>query len=128
MGSLPTPAAIGLTHGVLLIVVPFAVDEPWIAKVEAQHPGLKVRWISRPNRLPPDPLPNEVYDDVTMLCTFAPHPIELLPKLRYVQLLSAGADRWIPHDLYKKPDIIFCTANGAHSYVVVDIRFPSHWY
>ncbi|KAK4153462.1 hypothetical protein C8A00DRAFT_43641 [Chaetomidium leptoderma] len=110
-----TKSAKGLTNDVLLIGVPFPPNEKWVAELEARHPGLKVRWASQSFKFPPDPLPKEVYDDVTMLCALWPHPVELLQKVRYVQLLSAGADKWITHELYKNPDVIFCTANGAHA-------------
>jgi len=108
-----------LSNDVLLVAIPSPPVDEWIARVEAQHPGLKVRWVQQPVTFPPAALPKEVYDDVTMLCTLWPHPAELLPKVRYVQLISAGADRWLTHDLYKNPEVTFCTANGAHSYVIL---------
>jgi hypothetical protein len=118
MGSLTaTSPDHGFANEVLLITVPAPPNESWIAHLETKYPGLKVRWFTRVNRIPPDPLPAELYDGVTLLCTLLPHPIELVPKVRYVQLISAGADRWIQHELYKKQDVIFCTANGAHAYV-----------
>ncbi|KAK3290938.1 uncharacterized protein B0H64DRAFT_49814 [Chaetomium fimeti] len=115
MSSAPTQTHKGLSNDVLLVAIPTPPNEPLIAKLEARHPGLKVRWFNQPNIFPPVPLPAETYEDVTLLFTLWPHPAELLPKARYIQLLSAGADRWITHDLYKNPDITFCTANGAHS-------------
>lgn len=113
----------GLSNDVLLVTIPVPVNEAWIAKIKALHPGFQVRWVTEPfgdRSGPPSKessLPQEMYEDVTMLFTFRNHPAEMLPKLRFVQLISAGADKWINHELYKDPNITFCTANGAHSYV-----------
>lgn len=106
-----------LSNEVLLVAIPFPPNHKWTARLEALHPGLKVRLAIQSNTFPPEPLPKEVYDGVTILCTLWPHPVEMLQNVRYVQLLSAGADKWIGHELYKNPNVTFCTANGAHAYV-----------
>lgn len=111
-----------LSNDVLLMAVPSPPDEKWIAELEQRYPGFKVRWVIQETKLPAHPLPRHVYDGVTILCTVLPHPAELLPKLRYVQLMSAGADRWITHELYKNPGIIFCTANGVHALSQLDAQ------
>lgn len=59
-------------------------------------------------------LPSEVWDGLTMLLTHSPPPAELLSKVRFVQLTSAGADAWAGHDTYKKDEVMFCTTNGIH--------------
>ncbi len=46
-------------------------------------------------------------------CTMPP-PAELMSKVRYVQLSSAGADRWPGHPVYENKDVVFCTSNGCH--------------
>jgi hypothetical protein len=115
MSSVTPQPASGLGNDVLLLAVPFPPNEKWIARLKTLHPGLKVRWAQQSTTFPPEPLPKEVYDDVTILLALWPHPAELMHNVRYVQLVSAGADRWITHDLYKNPDVKFCTANGAHS-------------
>jgi hypothetical protein len=105
----------GLKDDVLLIVFPFAKDEEWLARLREQHPGLEVRWAQQPPTFEIEPLPKETYDGVTLLCALGPHPYEMLQKVRFVQLLSAGADRWVGSELYKKPEVTFCTTNGAHA-------------
>jgi hypothetical protein len=120
MASAPTQngqSPKGLSNDVLLVSVPTPPNETWMEHLRASHPGLTVRWFTQSYTYPPAPVPEEVYEGVTLLVTFWPHPAESLPNVRYIQLLSAGADRWITHDLYKNPKITFCTANGAHSYV-----------
>jgi hypothetical protein len=119
MGSIARNPPNGLANDVLLIAVPFPIppDAKWLAELEAQHPGLKVRYVVQQPKFPMDPLPEKLYDGVTLLCTLFPAPArrELLQNVRFVQLMSAGADRWISHELYKTPEVTFCTANGVHA-------------
>ncbi|KAK3994343.1 putative 2-hydroxyacid dehydrogenase [Cladorrhinum sp. PSN332] len=106
------------SNDILLMAVPLPRDDKWIAKIETQYPGIKeVRWAQREWKISPDPLPEDVLDGVTLLCTGMPigaEQVGLLQKVRYVQLLSAGADRWISNPLYQNPDVTFCTSNGTH--------------
>lgn len=111
-----TPTS-SLAGDVLLFEVPAPRDEKWIAQLQERYPGLEIRWHTSELTMMPKPLPDEVYDGVTLLVGFMPHPAEKLPKVRYVQLMSAGADRWTTNDLYKNPNVTFCTANGTHAYV-----------
>ncbi|KAL2015442.1 hypothetical protein VTK56DRAFT_5497 [Thermocarpiscus australiensis] len=116
MGSAsPSEPRPGLSDDILLVAAPLPPDEKWVAKAEARYPGLKVRWMYHEYKSNPDPLPKEAYEGVTILCTVMTHPAELLQNVRYVQLISAGADQWIGHELYRNPDVIFCTMNGIHA-------------
>ncbi|KAK4164674.1 hypothetical protein QBC43DRAFT_317313 [Cladorrhinum sp. PSN259] len=103
---------------ILLMAVPLPRDDKWIAKIAANHPGIKeIRWVQREWKVPPDPLPQDALDGVTLLCTGMPIDAEqsrLLKNVRYVQLLSAGADIWIGNPLYQNQDVTFCTSNGTH--------------
>ncbi|KAK4098525.1 hypothetical protein N658DRAFT_431886 [Parathielavia hyrcaniae] len=110
-------AARPLSNDVLLIAAPAIIprNEKWMAKLESLHPGLKVRWVSQPNVRPPEPLPEGTSREATILCSLWEYPAEQLPNVRFVQLFSAGANLWVTNDLYKNPDVIFCTANGAHA-------------
>lgn len=106
----------GLSKDVLLVDLPVPRDDKWIAKLQARYPGFEIRWRTRghPMGPPPEPLPKEDYEGVTILFAYLPHPPELLSKVRYVQLISAGADKWADHPIYKNPDVVFCTSNGTH--------------
>ncbi|KAK4118682.1 hypothetical protein N657DRAFT_628155 [Parathielavia appendiculata] len=118
MGAVALPkAARPLNNDVLLIAAPAVIprDEKWMAKLESLHPGLKVRWVGQSGGYPPEPLPEELSKEVTLLCPLWDYPAEQLPNVRFVQLLSAGANLWVKNDLYKNRDIIFCTTNGAHA-------------
>lgn len=109
-----------LSHDVLLLQIPQEPDLKWIAHVEARFPGLKVNWQHlhwKPGEKLDDAsiaLAPETWEGVTMACLFLPHPPDVLGNIRYVQLTSAGADKWIQHDSYKNPKVTFCTANGVH--------------
>lgn len=103
MGSLASASsADGLSNDVLLVAIPAPANEQWMARLEALHPGLKVRWVNQPPNFPPEPLPRELYDGVTMMVALCPHPIELVQNVRSIQLVSAGVDAWITHNLYNR--------------------------
>lgn len=110
-----------LAKDILLVSIPSPPPHPdWAADIESRYPGLQVRWSP-----PVDPaagrygvlddLPPEVWDGVTLLMCFRPPPAGRLSNVRYVQLTSAGADRWLRHDKYKDESVVFCTASGTHA-------------
>ncbi|KAI8167004.1 D-2-hydroxyacid dehydrogenase [Colletotrichum sp. SAR 10_70] len=117
MGDL-APQKSPLANDILLVFLSSPRNEEWIGRVESNYPGLQVRWAN--NHLPdgrfllPDELPDEVWDGVTMIISFNPPSLERLKSVRFVQLTSAGADKWRDHPVYKNPDIPFCTTNGCH--------------
>ena len=108
-----------LSTDILLLHIPPEPDLQWIARLETKYPGLKVRWVPL-HWTPGDKdltLPPETWEDVTMACLFLPHPAYLMSKVRYVQLTSAGVDKWVEHKTYKNSNVVFCTANGIHPWV-----------
>ncbi|KAF6825797.1 2-hydroxyacid dehydrogenase [Colletotrichum musicola] len=117
MGEL-APRKSPLANDVLLIFLSSPRNEEWVSRVESRFPGLEVRWVN--NMLPdgrfllPDEVDDETWNGVTMLISFNAPPPERLTKVRFVQLTSAGADKWHDHPVYKNPDIPFCTTNGCH--------------
>ncbi|KAK1498932.1 D-isomer specific 2-hydroxyacid dehydrogenase [Colletotrichum cuscutae] len=102
----------------LLVFLSAPEDTKWTGRISQRFPGLKVCWESnlRPGGgfLLPDELPDEVWEDVTIFMAFNPPSAHRLSKVRFVQLTSAGADRWLDHDVYKDPKVSFCTTNGCH--------------
>lgn len=42
---------------------------------------------------------------------------EHMPKLRFVQLTSAGSDLWANHPKYLNKNVVFCTTSGSNSLV-----------
>ncbi|KAH8890485.1 hypothetical protein GQ53DRAFT_747514 [Thozetella sp. PMI_491] len=115
MGSIPSDANSSLSNDVLLVNLPMPADEAWITKMESRYSGLRVRWVERSKwNAGSQGVPPEMWEGVTIVVGAPPHPAHLMTNVRYVQLSSAGADRWLEQDLYKNPDVIFCTANGCH--------------
>jgi hypothetical protein len=105
----------------LLIFQPKGPTAEWIARVQAQHPDLEI--IYRNSALPDgsiqpfEDLDPEARDGVTLLCTYIPPPAHFLKQVRFIQLPSAGVDKWLEHDTYKDGKVVFSTGKGSHPYV-----------
>ncbi|OTA98092.1 hypothetical protein M426DRAFT_326261 [Hypoxylon sp. CI-4A] len=108
-----------LGNDVLLAFIPLAENPEWTEKLAKKFKGLQIRWVKSitPEHtiVKPDDLPAETWDGVTLLYTFLPPRIELIPKVRFVQLTSAGADKWPGHPKYQDESVVFCTSNGSHA-------------
>lgn len=102
----------------LLLYFPEDPHEDWISRVKSAHPGLQIEWhrsiTAEGVRVPFEDLPADVWEGLTMFCGFPAPPANLLRSLRFVQLTSAGADKWVQHDSYKDEKVMFCTSNGIH--------------
>lgn len=118
-----TKAPSGLGAGdVLLCFLPdhMLPEESWVKDIESQFPGLEVRYLSQK-----DPetggvrdintIPEHFWPGVTVLASLYPPDTDKIPNIRFVQAPSSGADRWIKHDIYKKPGVTICTSNGTHA-------------
>jgi phosphoglycerate dehydrogenase-like enzyme len=58
----------------------------------------------------------DIVGEVEVIYAWQAIPLpENTPKLRWVQLHSAGADSILQHPLYLQSDVIFTTANGIHA-------------
>ncbi|KIX02708.1 uncharacterized protein Z518_08650 [Rhinocladiella mackenziei CBS 650.93] len=115
MGSIQ-PAS-GLGEDTILVLVPRDPMREVINGLETKFPGVKVRWLN--TKVPAglmrtEDMPLEIWDGVTIVCAYQIPEASLLPKLRFVQLTSAGADQCAQNPLYKDEKITFCTSNGAH--------------
>lgn len=80
-------------------------------------------------------LPPNVWDGITLLCTFNAFPkkLEDAPDLDFVQLLSAGSNQIQNHPIYKDSDISIATSSGIHGpqiaeWVVMTALVASHNY
>jgi phosphoglycerate dehydrogenase-like enzyme len=86
-----------------------------ISSLQEQYPGVKIHWRSvKETRLSIDDIPQEIWDTATIVWGFEIPENAVLPKLRFVQLSSAGADHWATNRHYQDPKVLFCTSNGAH--------------
>ena len=61
---------------------------------------MPLRWAPGDKGSAATALPPEIWEGVTIACLFLPHPARLMSKVRYVQLTSAGADKWIEHETF----------------------------
>lgn len=108
----------GLNNDKLLIFQPKGPTAEWITRVQARHPGLEI--IYENSALPDgsikpfEDLSPAARDGVTLLSTYIPPPAQFLRDVKFVQLPSAGVDKWLGHDTYKNERVIFCTGNGCH--------------
>ncbi|KAK7749086.1 hypothetical protein SLS62_008481 [Diatrype stigma] len=106
-----------LTGEKLVFLTPFAIPVEWIAGARRAYPGLEVEarrfnpWAPG-NGSPPDDVD---WARVTILVTGPSLPTpQAAPRLRLVQLQSAGANYALDKPLFKEKGVVFCTANGVH--------------
>ncbi|EFQ33579.1 D-isomer specific 2-hydroxyacid dehydrogenase [Colletotrichum graminicola] len=118
MGDLldrPSP----LAQDVLLLVLAAPENTAWKRRVLERFPGLEIRWVnsSKPGGgyIVPDEVPDEIWDGVTIFFSYIPASAQRMSKVRFVQASSAGVDLWVGHELYKNPNVSFCTTNGCQS-------------
>jgi len=96
--------------GVVLITA--HCESLWLERLRSLSPTLRIeQWSTR------SAIPDELWQEVEILYTsFAttlPSP-EQAPRLRWVQLYSAGPDPILNHPLFQTP-VIFTTASGVHA-------------
>jgi phosphoglycerate dehydrogenase-like enzyme len=93
------------------VLITMQFPEPLIEKLEAISPRLS--FIQRPT-LEPDEI-KEVMPEIDVLYTWDtfPDPADA-PRLRWVQLHSAGADRILEKPLYTETNVLITTVSGIH--------------
>ena len=102
----------------LLILTPWEPSKEFLRSLQEEHPDLKVQHHKLPGwgdpSVPKD-LSADDWKDVTVLLTFKIiPPKDLVPNMKYVQLMSAGCNHIMDKDLFLTTDTKFCTANGTH--------------
>ncbi|KAJ4310471.1 hypothetical protein N0V84_010953 [Fusarium piperis] len=113
---------------VLLIITPFVPKTEWLDHLKEKCPSVEV--ITYPTELyaleVPKELPTEVWKRTTALFTWkAFPPKELVPNLKFVQLLSAGCAQIFGLPLFEETEIAFSTSNGSHAYAAL-LGFPHY--
>nr|XP_036580791.1 d-isomer specific 2-hydroxyacid dehydrogenase [Colletotrichum truncatum]KAF6788863.1 d-isomer specific 2-hydroxyacid dehydrogenase [Colletotrichum truncatum] len=96
----------------LLILMPWIPDPAWVVSlgmpVEFRQMGTYQTEI-------PEDISAETWAKVTVLFTWKAFPTkEMVPKLQYVQLLSAGCNQIFGLPVFEDTSIDFCTSNGVH--------------
>lgn len=103
---------------VLLVLTGADRDAQWEQSLTQRLPReLQVRW---ENLRKPDgslrnleDLDRGIFEGVTILFTYAPVPVEWIPKVRFVQLSSAGSDLWASHPKLLDSGVKFATTSGC---------------
>jgi phosphoglycerate dehydrogenase-like enzyme len=96
----------------VLITAP--LDEGWLERLRNLSPNLEIEWMpASSGRVVPDDLWRTIEILYTSFATIFPSP-ENAPRLRWVQLYSAGADTIVSTPLFQAP-IIFTSASGVHA-------------
>ncbi|KAL1850743.1 hypothetical protein Daus18300_012821 [Diaporthe australafricana] len=106
------------SNDVLLVLSGTDRDEQWEHDLFERLPGkLQVRWENIRNSdgslRDVDSLDRRVFDNATILFTYAPVPVEWIPKVRFVQLSSAGSDMWSQHPKFLDRSVKFATTSGS---------------
>ena len=94
----------------VLITAP--LEEGWLERLQLLSPDLDIEWRSaRSGRVVSDDLWQATEILYTSFATISP---EKAPRLRWVQLYSAGADRIVDTPLFQAP-VTFTSASGVHA-------------
>ena len=100
------------------VLVTPQMDEALIQRLQEISPRLNVVYHSAhaPGEIPPD-----VWDEVEVLFTWDVLPDrEVAPRLRWVQVLSAGVDHVINNSLFAEKDVLLTTASGIHAVTMAE--------
>jgi hypothetical protein len=116
MVSLPAPNP--ALRGKLVIIFPWPTSEDVVAPVRERFPNLEIifRYKAWDSPALNDVIPDEEWKHVDFLLASSTLPqIELAPKIRFIQLVSSGANHIMNHPFFKETDVPICTANGVHA-------------
>ncbi|RFU30138.1 hypothetical protein B7463_g6217, partial [Scytalidium lignicola] len=102
----------------LLVLTAWGPPQDYIDHLKTVSPGIRVIIhlcpIHRATEVPED-ISSDVWNSVTVLLTWKIFPPKgLAPKLKYVQLISAGSNHVLGLPLFEETDATFCTASGVH--------------
>lgn len=100
----------------LLILSPQPVNPKSVESLRTKFPDLNIV-VRQQGFYVTDPyaeVSEQEWKDVTVALTgSALPPLDAAPKLRLVQLCSAGVNQMAHHPFFKETDIPFCTAGGV---------------
>ena len=106
---------------VVLITAP--VEEDWLQRLRSPWPGLQ--FVSRAARHG-ETVSDELWREADILyMSFATSlpTLNRRPRLRWVQLYSAGADTIFHHPLFQASSVIFTTTSGIHAIPMAEYTF-----
>ncbi|GAB4568707.1 MAG: D-2-hydroxyacid dehydrogenase [Anaerolineae bacterium] len=102
----------------ITVLVTPNVSEQVIQQLQEISPRLNI--IHFPAHAPGE-IPPDVWDEVEVLYTWdVLPPKEVAPRLRWVQVLSAGVDDLVDNPLFAEHDILLTTASGIHAVAMAE--------
>lgn len=116
----------------VLCAVPAPEPVELISSLRHRFPQLEIKWQQVPFSFDPvvieDSLPKDIWEKVTILCTFAAFPKSrsAAPALRIVQLLSAGSNHIQKLWVWEDEDITICTSSGIHGPQIAEWVLMTH--
>src|SRR5260370_38939459 len=103
-----------MTNESCVVLITAHIEAYWLERLQSLSPNLQIeRWPTRSAGAMPDKLWQAVELLYTSFATPLPSP-EQAPRLRWVQLYSAGPDHILDHPLFSTP-VIFTTSSSAHA-------------
>jgi phosphoglycerate dehydrogenase-like enzyme len=97
-----------------LVLVTAPLESGWVERLQRLSPGLQIEYY--PARAV-NPIPDDLWRGVEILYTNFATPLPLperVPRLRWVQLYSAGVDNIRDHPLFQT-SVTFTTTSGIHA-------------
>lgn len=102
----------------LLFLTPWTPSEDFLERLRSEFSCLQIYHYELPRGRPAAEagVPDGIWKEVTIIITGGNSlpDKQLVPKLAYVQITSAGANRILEHPLFLETDVTFSTANGVH--------------
>jgi len=104
------------------VLISARFEEHWLKRLLNIAPNLQLAlWETRSTRVVPDDMCRGVEILYTSFATRLPSP-EQVPRLRWVQLYSAGPDSILDNPLFATP-VIFTTTSGVHAINMAEYVF-----
>ncbi len=108
-----------------LVLISAPIEQVWVERLQRVSSDITIEKVASL------PVEDKHWQEVEVLYGFpwkVPEP-EVVPRLRWVQLYSAGADRLLTHPLYQM-DTLITTASGVHAINIAEYVFAmtQAWY
>ncbi len=103
-----------------LVLITTRVEPEWIERLRQVSPDLEIQ-VQTGKKV--EEIADDLWQRVEILYTLNALPTpEQAPHLRWVQLYSAGADRFLDHPLFQS-QVTFTTASGVHAVNIAEYVF-----
>ena len=111
-----------MTKNNRLVLITAPVEEEWLQRLRSLWPDLQFVQLPARSKTVSDELWREAEILYMSFATSLPAP-EKAPRLRWVQLYSAGADAVFHTPLFQMPAVTFTTTSGIHAIPMAEYTF-----